>query len=50
MDTATNNSYVSRRIDVLMSIDPAQTRAFLLGLQSGYYMGKDKPKEEAAKS
>ena len=40
MDTAFQNRTVSGRIDALMSIDPVQTRAFLIGLQSGYTLAK----------
>lgn len=48
MDTAFQNSTVSGRIDVLMSIDPVQTRAFLIGLQSGYTLAKSAQQQTEA--
>lgn len=40
MEPAYQNRTVSGRIDAMMAIDPVQTRAFLIGLQSGYNLAK----------
>lgn len=45
MDTATQSGNMAGRIDEMMGIDPVQTRAFLLGMQSGYYLAKNQQPE-----
>lgn len=48
-----NNTFqpnaVPDRIDILMSIDPVQTKAFLIGLQSGYNLAKAAPADREEK-